>query len=438
MENFGIILFTIIFFSLTWKRFHWGLFFFFLLLPTYLLRFQIGSVPSTILEIMILCLVGTYILKERIYFFSWVKNLFKTQKLLFFGILLFFIGATLGLFVATDLQKGLGEWKAFYIEPLLFFFVITAYVSQQEKKKNIIENYILLPLLICGIGTSILAIYQHFTGWMVPHAFWANRHTYRVTGWYGFPNAVGLFLAPLFVFAWYFLQEKWKNPQKKSVSGIISLLFILTAPFALLFAKGSGPILGMLVGFGFLFFLLKKTRVFIITLGILGFLTLVFAPLPSTLKQELFFQDRSGQIRVSMWKETKNLLSDSPIFGAGMASYDEKIIPYHTLVNGEKIEIFHHPHNIFLTLWVNTGIIGLAGFFCILLWCFIQVYKHTQPAGWSTQGSTKSTLGLSAFVLSGVITILVMGLVDSPYIKNDLAIVFWIFPALIILGGKNL
>ena len=83
----------------------------------------------------------------------------------------------------------------------------------------------------------------------------------------------------------------------------------------------------------------------------------------------------------------------------------------------KKIEVFHHPHNIFLTVWVNTGLVGLLGFVGILLWFFVTAirdFKNTE---------SKS---LSYTLLIAMCVWLVMSLVDSPYIKNDLALLFWL------------
>jgi hypothetical protein len=59
-------------------------------------------------------------------------------------------------------------------------------------------------------------------------------------------------------------------------------------------------------------------------------------------------------------------------------------------------------------MWVNLGLLGLIGFVTILVGLYTKGLKST-PA------------------LVAVITvILVTGLVDSPYIKNDLAVLFWV------------
>lgn len=394
------------------------IFLIFLLLPTYTLRFHVGPIPTTVLEVLVLFLFGWFgvqFVREKKFRTSAVE-LIKKYKFLFLGTSIFLLGATLSLFTAVDLKKALGEWRAFYIEPVLLFFVLSTYFQTLEKetKKKVVQKYILFPLLLCGIVTSLFAIYQHFTGFFVPYAFWANRNTFRVTAWYGFPNAVGLFLAPLVALA---LSNIFTQP-KKSLLFFTSLLFLLTSPFALLFAKGSGPIIGVLAGIGTLLLYNKKIRVSLLAVGILAILSISFLPKTHFLQQEVFMRDRSGQIRIGIWKETKEFLKDHPFAGAGLASYDDKIVPYHKQVNGENIEIFHHPHNIFLTMWVNTGLLGLVGFLTLLFSFFYYGLKEKREK-------------LARFLISGMVIILVSGLVDSPYIKNDLSILFWVFPLLL-------
>ena len=63
-----------------------------------------------------------------------------------------------------------------------------------------------------------------------------------------------------------------------------------------------------------------------------------------------------------------------------------------------------HPHNLWLGFWFNAGLLGLAGFL-YLIWL---VHRHfTYP-------------------LIGFWVILLHGLFDMPFWKNDLAMVFWV------------
>ncbi len=443
MELVFIFLFTAIFACLTYRHFEWGIFLLCLLLPTYLIRFSIGPLPSTILEVMILIVlfIGLFLChleRSRRGVERSAKStatLLKNNKLLFIGITLFLLGATISILTSTDTRAALGEWKAFYVEPVLLFLLLTTVIQQYSNStiKPLI-NKILFGLLLCGLATSFFAIYQHFTGFLVPHAFWANQNTFRVTAWYGFPNAVGLFLAPLFPLAVYLVKKHWDEMKKriwknskfqildsKFLVFVSCILFLITSPLAIVFAKSTGSLIGLLAGIGTLLLFNKKTRLPTLALGMVGLITIIFMP-NNGVRQELLAENRSGQIRLALWKESVEFLKDHPIAGAGLASYSEKITPYHKTVNGEGIEIFHHPHNIFLTMWVNLGLMGLMGFIVILVWFYWTGFRSTR---------------LTIFLLSSMTSLLVTGLVDSPYIKNDLSIFFWLLLALMLLATKE-
>ena len=262
MESFLIILFVIFFALLAWHRFQLALAWFFLLLPAYLIRFHIGPLPTTLLETMVWIILFVWIIKN-------IKNLFSTFYFLFskylslsIAIALFLTAATISVLASTNTRAALGEWKAFYVEPFLLFLVL---ISSLKEKKT--ADFILGALVLSGLATSLLAIYQHFTGWMVPWFFWANGNSYRVTAWYGFPNAVGLFLAPLVPLAIYLIREQWKKIQELSRRGTtfntilqykilaVAVLFIPTALLAILFAKSTGGLIGVAAGIGVLLLL---------------------------------------------------------------------------------------------------------------------------------------------------------------------------------------
>lgn len=391
-------------------------------------------------------------------YFLALKSLVKANPSLFVAIALFLSGATISIFTSINLKSALGEWKAFYIEPFLIFIILITTLNytppptrgrlgggQGLDKKNYINN-ILSALVLCGLATALLAIYQHFTGWMVPWEYWENRNTYRVTVWYGFPNGVGLFLAPLIPLALYLLKQslgKLKIKNKRYEIGdrytkiqIISyLLSLISIPLATLFAKSTGGLIGIIAGIIFLLVLWKKTQKFTLVFGILTFTAFIFMP-NNQIKEELLLQDRSGQIRIAMWGETVEFLSDNPIRGAGLASYKTLIYPYRI---DKWIEVFHHPHNIFLTMWVNLGLLGLVGFVWILVWFFragfLAIGKKIPPLGEEGEGGVHGLL--IVFLLSSMVTLITTGLVDSPYIKNDLSLFFWLLIALMIISTRQ-
>lgn len=410
-------IFLALFAFVAWRWFHIGLALFFTLLPTYLIRFSVGPFPTTLLEVLLGIVTIVWLVQFRADIKKRVVFIFKKQPLHVWAAVLFVLAATISVFTSLDTRAAAGEWKAFYIEPIIVCLILATSVI---KKKHI--HWILWGLMMSGIATSIYAIYQHFTGWGVPEAFWQNNNTFRVTAWYGFPNGVGLILAPLVPISLYLIKTYWKKT--------ISLIPIISIPLFLLaifYAKSTGGLVGVAGGIGLLLLFYRKTRWWVIGAGILGTIGLLLLPNTNALKQELTLQDRSGQIRVHMWQETMRFLKDRPIRGAGLASYSERIEPYHTRVNGEGIEIFHHPHNIFLTMWVNLGVLGLIAF----VWLVVSLFRIQ-----FTVYHNKTIPSLDYFLLAMLFTILVTGLVDSPYIKNDWAIIFWMIPGLLIASYR--
>jgi len=397
---FLTIVYLSIFTIISFKKIEYSFFLLALFLPTYLLRFNFLEIPTTFLELQIIILIIISFIKYKNEIINNLKINFKKNKLLYISILLFLFFATVSILFNHNTKQALGEWKAFYLEPIILFFIITN-ISIDIKK------YIINGLLMSGLATSLFAIYQHFTGFFVPYAFWENLNTYRVTAWYGFPNGVGLFLAPIFAIALYNL----KNHSVKSWPFLLGTLFIITSLPAIFFAKSTGALVSIFSAIFLILLFYKKTRWIIIILTIFSSLLIFNLPKLQNIKTELILQDRSGQIRIGIWKETLEYLKDHPIKGSGLGSYSQEIKTYHQKVNGEYIEIYHHPHNIFLTIWVNTGLIGLLSFIIILVYILHKNIKEKNI--------------YNNFLLLSLLMLLITGLVDSPYIKNDLAILFW-------------
>ena len=112
------------------------------------------------------------------------------------------------------------------------------------------------------------------------------------------------------------------------------------------------------------------------------------------------------------------MLKDNWLFGAGLAGYQKKIVPYH---QAKYIEIFLYPHNIFLNFWSELGLFGLLTFLLLLLKSFKEVKKKLIVKN--------NFLALSC--LLALLIIIFHGLVDVPYFKNDLSLLFWLIIGLI-------
>ena len=125
-----------LFASLACKNIFWGIYLVCALLPSYLIRFSIFGLPSTLLEGMVVILFVIWLIKEKINFnpLIWLKNLkqIKNQNLknnplpksLRLPIILLLTAATISVFAAPDLRASAGIWKAYFIEPLMFLLIL--------------------------------------------------------------------------------------------------------------------------------------------------------------------------------------------------------------------------------------------------------------------------------------------------------------------------
>jgi len=189
---------------------------------------------------------------------------------------------------------------------------------------------------------------------------------------------------------------------------ILLRIIILFGVLAIIFAQSTGAIIA-LTGVAILFGLInKKTRPW--ALGAMIILVVIFftTPLKQPFANEVLFQGVSGQLRLNMWGETVEMLKTHPILGAGLANYQTTVRPWHVL---KWAEIYLYPHNLFITFWSETGLFGLIAF----LWLIILFFKKT----------ISSRAPLARALIASMLIILIHGLVDVPYFKNDLTVIFW-------------
>lgn len=408
-----LVIFTII----SFKKLNWGLYLITFLLPTYLIRFKIGPIPFTFLEGIILILFFVWIIKE-----IQSKNLINIIKKLprcrfFIPIILLLLASTISLFVSPNFNAAAGIWKAYFTEPLLLLLILTNTI---KSKKQI--NKIIWTLGLSAVIISFIAIIQYLTGFFIPESY-DLPNVKRATSIYGYPSAIGLFVAPILTLFTGLFIFKYKSVNFKMKSALF--LIITTLAISLVLAKAEGAVIATLAAVFFIL-MFTKYRKFIIA-GTLIIVLLIFL-IPQTRDYTitlLTFQDTSGDVRIALWQGTFRLIKNHPIFGAGLGGFPYL---YEQYKEAKHVEISLYPHNIFLNFWVETGILGLIA----LIWIVINYFRE----GFKNLSCKLQAKNYSLILLSVMICILVYGLVDAPYFKNDLSSLFWIWIGLLAIIQK--
>jgi O-antigen ligase len=363
------------------------------LLPTYLLRFEIFGVPTTFLEILIL----TFLFVTLITKFKNIPNLKKLERLNWL-VLAFVISGVVSVLVSPETIKALGLFKAFIFEPVLIFYAVNLIIVKKSDLR--------IPMLFLfwsAVIISIWGIIQYITLLGLPIRFWGTgEEVRRIASVFEFPNALALYLGPLIAFFTALCLDKYDLVSRKTFTWGIGLM--LLALF-LTFSRGAW----VAVFFTLLFLTLKYYPWKKVLLGlaiILFILTLV-----PQIANRLTISDPSSMTHLNLVQVGINKIIADPVFGNGLFGFRD------TLVQANyPAEILNYPHNIFLNFWLELGLLGFLSFFSII-WYVLDRHKKNP-----------SVLGFAVIAFMAVI--LIHGLVDVPYFKNDLAILFWFMIAL--------
>lgn len=380
-------------------------------LPLYLVRFSVGPIPSTLLEGMIIVLFVVWVVEKKgiggvmRFLHARVADASRAEKALYLFLYLFVLASTASVAFSPAPRAAFGVWRAYIVEPTLFFMVFLDTITTRAQLWRILSASV-----ISGTVVALVAVYQKLTGWNIPAPWVAER---RATSIYPYPNAVGLYIAPI---VWFALGrcKGFLSDKKFVFAGVVGMGSVLMVT-AILCSQTEAAIVALVVtaiGTGLLWS--KKTRICAMVVVVLStFIFFSFQRITQPITEKLLLRDWSGSVRVITWRETVEMLKDTPVFGTGLAGYAQAMVLYH---KATYLEIFLYPHDIFLNFWSETGVAGLGAFLLVCAAAWVVLYEGARKSHERT---------LAYMVGAGLTTILIHGLVDVPYFKNDLAVFFW-------------
>lgn len=365
------------------------------LLPAYLIRFRIFNIPTTLLEVLVVVFLAAAAATR----FREIPAAVKKLGAINGAAVLFILAGIIATAVSPEKTKALGELKAFIIEPILFFYA-TIIVVRTEAQKRIILRWLLASAAV----VSLFGIVQYFTFLHLPLRFWGTGlEPERITSVFDYPNALSLYLAPLFIFFFTLWVRRFEFISRKWLT---SALLLMTLALLLTFSRGAWvAVMVGILALGIRHLKWKQSTLITLILLVIGVLPPVFN------RAKVSFSDPSSQAHLDLMKVGVNKIISSPFLGNGLYGFRTTL---------EKAnfqgEILNYPHNIFLNFWLELGLLGLIAFGLTVFLASQQQKKHP----------TALTAAAGMFLA----VMIIHGLVDVPYFKNDLSILFWFMIAL--------
>jgi putative inorganic carbon (HCO3(-)) transporter len=383
------------------------------LAPAYTVGWHIGFYPN-LLEIGILLTLVVFAwesYQQRRTPTVLGRERFGARTFLVATALLVIAGA-LSVIVAPDHRAALGLFRAYFIEPVLFFVVLINVVRTSRQAFMVVAGLGLggIVVALLNIATVLDALRHHAvdTGQNAPVAVYQTS------------NAVALFLVPIIAVAGSVLLHS-RSVRQRQLAAI--LIAIAGSGVVLSFSRG-GYVALVAVAIGLA--LSQRRRWWL--LGGLAVVVAVAIRVPiiaSRLGHEFSTTDPSNTLagRIHLWQATLSMMRGHLFFGTGLSGYAHFMSPWPAGL----VQMIY-PHNLVLNFWVSTGVLGVLAFVVLLVQGFRISWR-----GWERGDLDWRPFELG--VLLALVAVVVHGLVDVPYFKNDLSFEFWVLLAIAWAGN---
>jgi putative inorganic carbon (HCO3(-)) transporter len=359
-------------------------------------RWSYGPLPTTLLETLILATVALYAVSR------WRDGQRRPVATPFdIPIVVLLAAGAVAVLVASDHRAALGLYRAYFLEPVALFYVAADVLRGEAHVRRLLVAF--------AAGSSAFALLNL-------GAFYQALSEHRVlvgaapNALYGDANYVAMYMEPPFALGAALLMLG-RELAWKALGG--AWMLITGASLVLSFSKGGYLALFALVVL--VVVTVPRWRVALVAVLMAGVLIATQVPL---LMARMATVSRAVGSRLEVFGNAFEVIRDHPVFGVGLAGYSYSF-------RGATSSL--HPHNIWLTFWVEVGIVGLAA--------FAVVFLGAQWRGWRVwplaQGFWRPALWGS---LAALLMWLVHGLVDTPYWKNDMSVEFWVLVALVLVA----
>ncbi|NQV88200.1 MAG: O-antigen ligase family protein [Parcubacteria group bacterium] len=291
------------------------------------------------------------------------KEFFKISKPFIFFYLTFAFIIVASLFYTSNVAYGIEKSIEFFTITALAAFVPFFLLNSRDRIKNFFF-FLASVGLILGINFILFGVLLSFS--KLAEIIGSNY------------VAVGQLSGMAIIILLYYVKK-----QKLRYLGIFLAVVILLA--TMIVSGGKGPIISLiltmiiaaifsvkLVG-GFKKIKIKSV-IFIQAIFLIGLVAvLLISPAGSVLlNRTMYFVevwDQGGETRVDALELSVEMSKESPILGKGMGSFWTEWQKQNS--NWD----FKYPHNIFLEVSSETGILGLTAFLVIVLWSLWVMIK---------------------------------------------------------------
>ncbi|MFZ1626286.1 MAG: O-antigen ligase family protein [Candidatus Moraniibacteriota bacterium] len=369
-------------------------------------HYSVFGFPLYWAEGALLCSIGLLLLSHPSALRVRLPENYSAEKGFFLGMTLFLSGIVLSYILNPHSLSGWGEIKSFYVLPALFLIMILVWGETLARLKVMAVAW-MLGIFAAAVASLIAAS----LGWYL--------YDGRLAGLYQSPNYLAMLLAPGVLIGLHLFQFSLEGGKKRLALLVglsaIGMTLWLTRSYAAWCALGAG-----LLTF---FWLGRKGSRF--STGVMLMLILfasvaLFQESRSEKWQTLVsISDHSSLAsRLMIWRSGIQMAADSFPWGIGTGRFQEVYLQYQRYYPPYLEWAVPTPHNLYLHFLLEGGLLTFLGWFMCIGWLLILTWR-------SLFRQTADSTGFVVLGASLLVFYLAYALVDTPYMKNDLALAVW-------------
>ena len=320
--------------------------------------------PDLIISLSALIFL-VYVIRKKIFYY------FNNKPLIIFFIFCIYC-ILVSIFIAKNRMLSF-ESSLFYFRIGVFACLIWHLIDQNKK----ILTYFYYVLIVCFAVLIVDGYIQFFTG---TNIIGLPKSGVRISSFFGDELILGSYLSRLFplLFALFVLKEK-----KQQELYSMSILFISLT--GLIYISGERAAFFLFIlSYIFMMILLEKVAKLRITLLVLSLILIVVLTFNFSEVKNRMILDSTNAIKKSIFtpehdsliRTAYNMFLDKPILGHGPKMF-------RVICKDEKYAVgitpcMTHPHNFYVQLLAETGIIGfsfLFSTFAYVLYCAYRQFK---------------------------------------------------------------
>lgn len=337
---------------------------------------------------------------------KWIVN--QSIPILFIVLISYLLLSGLTLFNTNNLSDGIFSFFRIF----LFIGIIVAnyllFNDYNEFIKSVTKSFTLACSVLMLI--SIFQLIKLFRTLEITH-----HNLYTVSATIGHKNLLSQVLLlgfPFSLYASFYLNKFYKTLgivnamlsivlitilMTRSVWIAIIAGIIITAIFSLISRNLRHHFLRNSIVYGIIFIFLISCSVFVY----------------SKIDKSSAFQKQLTNItnfnyatvkdRINLWENSYNLFKEKPLFGHGLGSWKINILKYgnQNLRSEDNLTFYQRPHNDYLWILCEGGILTLCFYLLIFVICFIYTYKLASS---NISTKNKNFILLFIFTISGYLT----------------------------------